>query len=1158
MKLRLSSRSRSAACAAMVMIALLLSGASAAQTDTIAYWAQNDNTLPGGGFGFAPGSFPQAADDGVLAAQASLSLANFDDSVDGDDVYNCIASFGGTTDNALAGYASGGSLSPQGCASNSNNGMHVDLAISTVGFENIVLSWAQRGTGTGFNSRQVSYSTDGGVSFTPFATDSGALSATWTVPNFDLSAIPALNDNADVVLRITLDGATSASGNNRFDNIRIDGDSIPELLAKSGPDFALAGEELTFQIALSNLSQSENLEAIEVTDSLPAGLNYVSDTSGVTPSNPVAGTYIWSLPDDLAPGATLVFDLTVMSDASISAGSVLVNQAELSAEQAGQPVNAQAEWAVSFPALLTIYDVQAVADPVSDDSSPLLGQTVVVEGVITAAPGEISGNGTLVMQDPAGGAYSGVVVDGDFSNLTLARGDLLRVRGLVVENNGLTRITATDLTLLASPGALSPEVLATADFPEQDPAASEPWESVLIEFQSVDVTAELTFGEWQFSDGTGIARGDDEGSITLAPAVGDSYSFLRGIGWFSFANYKVEPRDNLDIDVAIPVYEISEIQGEGLRSPFAPVSGNDPGDLVRTENNIVTAVGLDSFTIQMPDDRDSSDLPLASRGLYVFTGSLPTVSVGDRVDVQGSVVEFFDLTQIGFPDLVEVVDSGNSLPQTVIFDDQTPSADPENPSCGINNFECFESMRVTLANGFVTAPSQRFGSDPIAEAVVSATGERVLRGAGVEFPGLGAACPDCPVWSGAPERFELDPDKLGLANQTLAGGTRFSATGVIGFEFGDYELWPTELAINEVPELPIAVPASAPDQLTIGSLNGLDLFDTVQNGPRPIPACDAGYIADDRLVTTAAEYDLKLDKLAATVIDALALPDVLAMQEVESVATLNDLADRIASLTGNAVAYTPFLEFGNDRGNINNGYLVNQARVAVDAVILEGGDECLSSDDTPLHDRPTLTLEARFIADGADWPFVVMNNHFRSLSNVESSARTRLKRHEQAQSVASKLQARQSADPLLPIILVGDKNAFQFTDGFVDLIGLLSGTSVESENLVNIENAAVPGFDPSNQVAPPLISPLDLLPEDQRYSFIFQGVAQVLDHALLGNAASRYLADFGYMRGNADYWRGFEDDAGSIARSSDHDGLVLILEPNRDIDTIFADRFESP
>ncbi|MEE4638615.1 MAG: hypothetical protein V2J42_07750, partial [Wenzhouxiangella sp.] len=214
----------------------------------------------------------------------------------------------------------------------------------------------------------------------------------------------------------------------------------------------------------------------------------------------------------------------------------------------------------------------------------------------------------------------------------------------------------------------------------------------------------------------------------------------------------------------------------------------------------------------------------------------------------------------------------------------------------------------------------------------------------------------------------------------------------------------------------------------------------------------------------------------------------------------------------------------------------------------------------PLHDRPTLTLEGRFIVDGADWPFVVMNNHLRSLSNVESEARVRLKRHEQAQSVAAKVQARQAADPNLPIILVGDKNAFEFTDGYVDVIGLLSGTSVEDQNLVNIENADDPGFDPSNQVTPTLFNPLVRLPEGERYSFLFRqstrSVAQTLDHALLNRAASRFISDYGYMRGNADYWLGFEDDDSTVARSSDHDGLVLVLEPGRDIDLLFRDRFE--
>jgi|GEM_PF-1986603 len=959
-------------------------------------------------------------------------------------------------------------------------------------------------------------------------------------------------------LRFASDDVGGSGSRDEFGIGDINVDIVPPpslVLDKTGPLAAMDGDTLVYDLLVSNLTEAETLTDVVLTDVLPAGVTYVSDTSGVTPTVPVAGTYVWELAD-LNAGDSIGFEVTVTVDNGV-APATLINQATADASLGANPVSAQAEWTTGVFERVSIQDIQTVADPDTSDASPLVGQTVFVDGVITAAPGEISAPGIAVIQDDQGGPFSGLVVSADFSAQTLARGDEIRVLGEVTEPNGLTTLNASSVELLGSPGMPAPEVLTTAEFAEQSAAVSEQWEGVLVEFQNVDVTAELSFGEWQFNDGTGVARGDDEGSISIVPALNDSYAFLRGIGWYSFSNYKLQPRDNADIDFVPEVFEISEIQGEGLRSPLAPASGNDPGQVVRTEDNIVTALTVDGFLIQMPDDRDSSDLPLASRGLFVYTNSTPTVSVGDRVNVNGPVVEFFDFTQIGNPDSIEVISSGNALPTPVVFDDLTPSADPETPSCGVNNFECFEGMLVSVDDGFITAPNQRFGSDPIAEPNITANGQRALRGPGVEFPGLGGTCPGCPVWSGAPEVFEIDLDRLGLANETVAAGTRFTATGVIGFDFGDYELWPTEYSLSDIPQLPISVPASLPEELTIGSLNALDLFDTVQNGPRPIPACGAGYIADDREVLSPADYDLKLTKLAETIIQGLLLPDVLAMQEVESVATLQDLSDKIADLTGDAVIYTPYLEFGNDRGNINNGFLVNTARVAVDAVTQLGADECLSTDNTPLHDRPTLQLEARFVADGADWPFVVMNNHLRSLGGIDTSARTRIKRHEQAQSIAARVQGIQTSDPLLPIVLVGDNNAFQFSDGYVDVVGLLRGTADPSENFVNIENDGVPGFNPDNLVSPTLVNPLNTLPEAERYSFIFQGVSQVLDHALISQSANRYFSDFGYMRGNADYWRGFEDDQASVARSSDHDGLVLILEPGRDIDTIFNDRFES-
>ncbi|NER85435.1 MAG: hypothetical protein F6K42_39285 [Leptolyngbya sp. SIO1D8] len=84
-------------------------------------------------------------------------------------------SFGGTDLNRPSGTFSGGSLSIVGSG---NNGNFFDIEADLTGFDNIDISWAQRGTSTGFNSREVSISTDGGTNFTTIYTDTGTLSST--------------------------------------------------------------------------------------------------------------------------------------------------------------------------------------------------------------------------------------------------------------------------------------------------------------------------------------------------------------------------------------------------------------------------------------------------------------------------------------------------------------------------------------------------------------------------------------------------------------------------------------------------------------------------------------------------------------------------------------------------------------------------------------------------------------------------------------------------------------------------------------------------------------------------------------------------------------------------------------------------------------------
>ena len=580
------------------------------------------------------------------------------------------------------------------------------------------------------------------------------------------------------------------------------------------------------------------------------------------------------------------------------------------------------------------------------------------------------------------------------------------------------------------------------------------------------------------------------------------------------------------------IAEIFEIQGAGTASPFA-------GDTIESLNNVVTALAPNGFFMQTPESRSDNDVD-TSDGIFVFTGGAPMydavqfVAVGDMVDVTGNVVEFFGFTEFSNNPTVVFRNSGMTLPAAVQFDASTPSPDPMSPSCAIE-FECYEGMLVEIANGTVTGPNQRFNSDPVAEVHITAAPDRTFREIGIEYPGL----PDLPVWDGNPEVFELDPDKLGLTNQIIPAGSSFSASGVVGFEFGGYEFWPTELTVTAA-VIPQGVRARQRAEFTIGSLNMFRLFDDVDD---PADTSVPGRTRDDAVISTA-EYERRRAKFADYILNVLDAPDILAVQEVEKLEVLETLAADITEIEP-SVVYSAYLVEGNDIGTIDVGFLVRDT-VAVDAITQLGKDEILIFDNSLLNDRPPLLLEGRSVNEGADYPITVMVVHNRSLGGIDSSSRgprVRAKRLAQAQSIAAKVQAMQTDNPDVRLVIIGDFNAFEFTDGYVDAVGQIAGNFDPDDNLLSGDDLVDP--DLINQVLS--VSP------DERYSFIFRGNAQALDHALTSIALDNSVRGLEYGRGNADAAVDRINAGDTVLRASDHDGLVLFLTKDIDGDGVNDD-----
>lgn len=620
-----------------------------------------------------------------------------------------------------------------------------------------------------------------------------------------------------------------------------------------------------------------------------------------------------------------------------------------------------------------------------------------------------------------------------------------------------------------------------------------------------------------------VASGSSTGAVVLPASISDAQSRTGAA--------------NINLTVLPNLTAIHIIQGNASVSPFA-------GQLVRTRG-VVTAAKSNGFFLQTPD-ADADGDSATSEGIFVFTQIAPPIgaAVGNYVEVSGMAFEFIPggdpasppFTEITAP-AVTVISSGNPMPAVIAI-----TAADTNPAGPIDQLEKYEAMRVLIAS--LTTGSGTLGGVSEANATGSSNGvfygsiaglARPFREPGINIlDSLPAGSPCCiPRWDANPELLRVDSDgQIGATRIDLtSGATVTNLTGVLDFGFRTYTVLPDPATPPTVAGIITAasLPAPGTNEFTVASMNLERLFDTV-NDPS---------IGD--AVLTPAAFANRLNKMSLSIRGVLNSPDIIGVQEVENLATLQALADK---LNTDAVAagapnpnYVAYLDEGNDPGGIDVGFLVKSSRVVVNGVTQVGKNETYinpnNSSPETLNDRPPLVLEATVLSSvGPNVSITVIVNHLRSLIGVDDPAdgnRVRTKRAAQAEFLASYVQQRITANASEEIVLLGDFNAFQFNDGFGDSIGAIQGTPTPAEQVVT--------------ASPDLLNPnlrnlVNGIEEAQRYSFVFDGNAQVLDHVLVTGNLHERLTRFFFARNNADFAEIYRSDAARPERYSDHDHPV--------------------
>jgi uncharacterized protein len=575
--------------------------------------------------------------------------------------------------------------------------------------------------------------------------------------------------------------------------------------------------------------------------------------------------------------------------------------------------------------------------------------------------------------------------------------------------------------------------------------------------------------------------------------------------------------------------KIHDIQGITRVSPLAGRKVTGVTGVVTALRSFGSARGF-WFTDPQPDQD-----PRTSEGLFVFTGAtMPQLAVGDSVSVSGTVSEYYpdnpatsvyqSTTELIGPQWT-IESDGNPLPApTVITATTVPTTLAPQPGGNIEGlslepakyaldfWEAHEGEVVSLRDARVVGPTTAYNelyvtSQPWQNP--SVRGGTVYTG--YDRPNTGVL----KVESLIP--FAQRPFPEANTGDLLAGVT----SGPV--EYSDYGGYTLEASV-------------------LGELVNGGLTKEITRTQRPGELAVATYNVEN---LSAVDDQAKFDQLAHGIVDNLAAPDIVTLEEIQDnngaagdgdgvVAadqTLRRFTDAIVAAGGPRYEWREIdprdlADGGEPGGNIRTAFLFDPRRVsfvdrpggdAVTPVSVVGsrGKAHLSispgrvdpTNDAWQDSRKPLTGE--FVFRGRT--VFVIANHFNSKGGDQPThgryqpptRGSEVQRGQQVSVVRGFVDQLLSVDPGANIVVAGDLNDYQFSPA---LRTLTAGGA--------------------------LTDLITTLPVAQRYSYVYEGNSQVLDHILVSPALRR--ADYDVVHINAEF----------AQQASDHDPQIVRFTPS--------------